>query len=34
MEPGEGHLACGEEGAGRLPEPAQILARVGELLGQ
>ena len=34
MEPGEGHVACGEEGSGRLPEPAEILARVGELLGR
>ena len=34
MEPGVGHVACGEEGAGRLPEPAEILTRVGELLGQ
>jgi phosphopantothenoylcysteine decarboxylase/phosphopantothenate--cysteine ligase len=34
MEPGAGHMACGEEGAGRLPEPAEILARVGELLGR
>ena len=33
MEPGTGHMACGEEGAGRLPEPAEILARAGELLG-
>ena len=34
MEPGAGHMACGEEGAGRLPELAEILARVGELLGR
>ncbi len=34
MEPGAGHMACGEEGAGRLPEPAEILTRVGELLGR
>jgi phosphopantothenoylcysteine decarboxylase/phosphopantothenate--cysteine ligase len=34
MEPGAGHLACGEDGAGRLPEPDQILARIGELLAR
>ncbi len=34
MESGVGHMACGEEGSGRLPEPAEILARVGELLGR
>lgn len=34
MEPGAGHMACGEEGSGRLPETAEILARVGELLGR
>ena len=31
MEPGEGHMACGVTGKGRLPEPAEVLARVGEL---
>lgn len=34
MEPDAGHLACGEEGAGRLPESAEILTRVEELLGR
>ena len=32
LEPGEGHLACGEEGAGRLADPAAIVARIEELL--
>jgi len=32
MEPESGHMACGEAGAGRLVEPAAILARVEELL--
>jgi len=34
MEPEEGHVACGEEGRGRLPDPTEILARVEELLGR
>ena len=34
MEPGVGHMACGDKGAGRLPEPADILARAEELLGR
>ena len=34
QEPGTGILACGEEGAGRLAEPAQILATIEHLLGQ
>ena len=34
MEPGSGNMACGDEGAGRLPEPAEILARVEELLSR
>lgn len=32
LSPGSGHLACGDEGAGRLPEPAEIVRSVGELL--
>ncbi len=32
-EPGEGHMACGEAGRGRLSEPVAILERVRELLG-
>jgi predicted enzyme related to lactoylglutathione lyase/3-polyprenyl-4-hydroxybenzoate decarboxylase len=32
MEPGAGNLACGHTGAGRLPEPAEIAARVEALL--
>ncbi len=31
MPPDEGPMACGEFGPGRLPEPAQILARIEEL---
>lgn len=26
VEPGEGHMACGDGGKGRLPEPAEIVA--------
>jgi phosphopantothenoylcysteine synthetase/decarboxylase len=32
LEPEQGHMACGEQGAGRLVEPARIVARVEELL--
>lgn len=32
LEPERGHMACGDEGAGRLPEPARIAALVEELL--
>lgn len=32
LEPGEGHMACGDEGSGRLSEPAEILAAVREIL--
>jgi len=31
LEPGEGHMACGVDGKGRLPEPADIVRRVREL---
>lgn len=34
IEPDEGHMACGVEGKGRLPEPATIVARLREVLGQ
>lgn len=34
MEPGEGYLACGYEGKGRLPEPETILDEVRRLLRQ
>jgi phosphopantothenoylcysteine decarboxylase/phosphopantothenate--cysteine ligase len=30
--PAEGNLACGEEGVGRMAEPAEILQRINELL--
>jgi phosphopantothenoylcysteine decarboxylase/phosphopantothenate--cysteine ligase len=32
MEPAEGYLACGYEGKGRLPEPADIVAEIRGLL--
>ena len=32
LEPEEGHVACGDEGAGRLAEPASIAARIEQLL--
>ena len=32
LEPGAGFLACRDVGAGRLPEPADIAARVAALL--
>lgn len=33
LEPDAGHMACGVEGRGRLPEPEAIQARIRELLG-
>jgi phosphopantothenoylcysteine decarboxylase/phosphopantothenate--cysteine ligase len=33
VEPGEGHMACGVSGKGRLAEPDAILARVRDLVG-
>jgi phosphopantothenoylcysteine decarboxylase/phosphopantothenate--cysteine ligase len=33
MTPGSGHLASGATGLGRLPEPAQIVAAIQQLLG-
>ena len=32
IEPGEGHLACGTSGKGRLPDPEQIVDLVDRLL--
>ncbi|WP_118857011.1 bifunctional phosphopantothenoylcysteine decarboxylase/phosphopantothenate synthase [Sphingomonas mesophila] len=32
LDPDEGDMACGEYGPGRLPEPADILARIAQLL--
>jgi phosphopantothenoylcysteine synthetase/decarboxylase len=32
LEPEEGHMACGDDGKGRLPEVETILARVRDLL--
>ncbi len=34
VEPGAGHMACGEAGRGRLAEPADVAARIGELLAR
>jgi phosphopantothenoylcysteine decarboxylase/phosphopantothenate--cysteine ligase len=34
VEPGAGHMACGDEGRGRLAEPAQIAARIEELFAR
>ncbi len=34
IEPERGHVACGEEGAGRLAEPAEIVRRVAEALAR
>ncbi|MFC4292625.1 bifunctional phosphopantothenoylcysteine decarboxylase/phosphopantothenate--cysteine ligase CoaBC [Sphingorhabdus arenilitoris] len=34
MEPDEGEMACGEYGAGRLPEPAAIMAEIEKILAQ
>ena len=33
LEPDAGHMACGDDGKGRLPETATIQARIQELLG-
>ena len=33
LEPDSGHMACGDDGDGRLPETAVIQARIEELLG-
>lgn len=33
LTPGEGHMACGDDGPGRLPDPAAIAAAVAEALG-
>ena len=33
LDPADGHMACGDAGPGRLPEPATIVARVRELAG-
>ena len=33
VEPGSGYLACGMVGGGRLAEPGEIVAAVGEVLG-
>ncbi|MGI8930965.1 MAG: bifunctional phosphopantothenoylcysteine decarboxylase/phosphopantothenate--cysteine ligase CoaBC [Sphingomicrobium sp.] len=33
LDPDDGPMACGEYGPGRLPEPADILARIAPMLG-
>ena len=33
VEPAEGHMACGDQGRGRFPEPAVLVELVAELLG-
>ena len=33
VEPGAGHMACGVEGKGRLPEPEEILGVLRDLVG-
>ena len=33
VEPGEGYLACGDVGRGRMAEPDEIVSRVLEILG-
>lgn len=32
LEPGAGHMACGDEGSGRLPEPSELVRAVREAL--
>ena len=32
VEPGVGHMACGDDGAGRLPDPAELVACVESAL--
>lgn len=32
VDPEAGHMACGDDGSGRLPEPATLVQRVAELL--
>jgi phosphopantothenoylcysteine synthetase/decarboxylase len=32
LEPAAGHMACGDDGRGRLPEPAEIAAAEAEAL--
>jgi len=34
VEPGAGHMACGDVGRGRLAEPAEILQRIEEALAR
>lgn len=32
LEPGSGHMACGVDGKGRLPEPTELVEAVGQAL--
>jgi phosphopantothenoylcysteine decarboxylase / phosphopantothenate---cysteine ligase len=34
LEPGEGHMACGVEGKGRMAEPAEIVRAVADVLAR
>lgn len=34
VEPDAGHMACGDAGRGRLPEPAALVERVRRILGE
>jgi phosphopantothenoylcysteine decarboxylase/phosphopantothenate--cysteine ligase len=34
LEPGTGHMACGDEGKGRLPEPAELVRAVEAALAR
>ena len=34
LEPGSGHMACGADGKGRLPEPAELAAAVAAALAR
>jgi len=34
VEPETGHVACGEEGPGRLADPGRIVERIAELAGR
>ena len=34
IEPAEGILACGDTGAGRMPEPDELLAHIEKLIGR
>jgi len=33
LEPGAGHMACGDDGLGRMPEPVEIVEALRDVLG-